>query len=80
VELRSIDYVPPEERHGRVRDQFTLWFPLNANIFALVLGGVMVFLGLQLPVGMHRHRIRSPSLASPWFASPIQGPRSACRR
>jgi NCS1 family nucleobase:cation symporter-1 len=47
IELRSIDYVPPEERHGRVRDQFTLWFPLNANIFALVLGGVMVLLGLN---------------------------------
>ena len=47
MELRSIDYVPPEERYGRVRDQFTLWFPLNANIFALVLGGVMVFLGLD---------------------------------
>jgi NCS1 family nucleobase:cation symporter-1 len=47
VELRSIDYIPPEERYGRVRDQFTLWFPLNANIFALVLGGVMVFLGLN---------------------------------
>jgi len=47
VELRSIDYVPPAERYGRVRDQFTLWFPLNANIFALVLGGVMVFLGLD---------------------------------
>jgi NCS1 family nucleobase:cation symporter-1 len=47
VEQRSIDYVPPEERYGRVRDQFTLWFPLNANIFALVLGGVMVFLGLN---------------------------------
>jgi nucleobase:cation symporter-1, NCS1 family len=47
IEVRSIDYIPPEERHGRVRDQFTLWFALNANIFNVVLGGVVVFIGLN---------------------------------
>ena len=39
---------PRSERHGRVRDQFTRWFGLNANIFVVVLGGVTVFLGLNL--------------------------------
>ena len=39
IEVRSIDQVPPGERHGRIRDQFTLWFGLNANIFPVVLGG-----------------------------------------
>lgn len=48
VEVRSIDQIPLSERHGRVRDQFTLWFGLNANIFVVVLGGVTVFLGLNL--------------------------------
>ena len=47
IEVRSIDYIPPEERHGRIRDQFTLWFGLNANIFPVVLGGVLVFMGLD---------------------------------
>ena len=47
IEARSIDYIPPEERHGRIRDQFTLWFGLNANIFPVVLGGVLVFMGLD---------------------------------
>jgi NCS1 family nucleobase:cation symporter-1 len=47
VEIRSIDQIPPEERHGKIRDQFTLWFALNANIFYLVLGGVVIFLGLN---------------------------------
>ena len=47
IEVRSIDHVPPEERHGRVRDQFTLWFALNANIFLLVVGGVVIYLGLD---------------------------------
>jgi NCS1 family nucleobase:cation symporter-1 len=47
IEVRSIDHIPPEERHGRIRDQFTLWFGLNANIFPVVLGGVVVFMGLS---------------------------------
>ena len=47
IEVRSIDRVPPGERHGRIRDQFTLWFGLNANIFPVVLGGVLVFMGLD---------------------------------
>ena len=25
IEVRSIDYIPADERHGKVRDQFTLW-------------------------------------------------------
>ena len=47
IEVRSIDQIPPGERHGRIRDQFTLWFGLNANIFPVVLGGVLVFMGLD---------------------------------
>src|ERR1039457_379526 len=47
IESRSIDQIPPEERHGRIRDQFTLWFGLNANIFPVVLCGVVVFIGLD---------------------------------
>jgi len=39
IEIRSIDYVPPEERHGTIRDQFTLWFGLNAVVSSVVLGG-----------------------------------------
>jgi NCS1 family nucleobase:cation symporter-1 len=48
IEVRSIDQIPPEERHGQIRDQFTLWFGLNANVFQVVLGGVVVFMGLDL--------------------------------
>ncbi len=48
VEVRSIDYVPLDERHGRIRDQFTLWFGNNADIFNVVLGGVLVLMGLNL--------------------------------
>lgn len=47
IESRSIDHVPHEERYGTPRDQFTLWFGLNANIFPIILGGLAVFLGLD---------------------------------
>src|ERR1700729_1520607 len=47
IEVRSIDYIPADERHGKVRDQFTLWFAATMNIFNIVLGGVAVFLGLN---------------------------------
>lgn len=47
LEAHSIDYIPAEERHGKVRDQFTLWFAATMNIFNIVLGGVAVFLGLN---------------------------------
>jgi NCS1 family nucleobase:cation symporter-1 len=47
LEVRSIDYVPPEERHGKIRDQFSLWFALNGNLFTFVIGGVVIFMGLS---------------------------------
>ena len=29
VEQRTIDIIPHDERHGRVRDLFTIWFGSN---------------------------------------------------
>jgi NCS1 family nucleobase:cation symporter-1 len=48
LETQSIGPIPSDERHGRIRDQFTLWFGFNANIFFVVLGGVGVFIGLNV--------------------------------
>ena len=42
LETRSIDFVPADERHGRVRDQFTLWFAATMNVFNIVLGAIAV--------------------------------------
>ena len=79
IEVRSIDYIPVTERHGRVRDQFTLWFGLNGNIFPVVLGGVLVAMGLNflwacvaivvgIVVGLSLvglHAIQGPALGVP---------------
>ena len=48
AEVYSIEPVPDALRHGRVRDQFTMWFGLNANLFVVVLGAVLVEMGLSL--------------------------------
>lgn len=48
IEAHSIDIIPENERTGRVRSQFTLWFATNANVFNFVLGGFAILFGLNL--------------------------------
>jgi NCS1 family nucleobase:cation symporter-1 len=47
VERRSIDYVPPSERHGKVRDQFTVWTAANATALNIFFGSLAILLGLN---------------------------------
>ena len=50
IEQHTIGYIPPQERHGKVRDLFTLWFGGNIAPLPMVTGalGVQVF-HLNLP-------------------------------
>jgi nucleobase:cation symporter-1, NCS1 family len=48
LEEKSIHYIDPGERHGRVRDQFTMWFGANTCALALVFGGLAISFGLSL--------------------------------
>ena len=48
IELRSIDFVPEAERHGRVSDQGPFWFVSNFHFFAIAIGFVGPSLGLPL--------------------------------
>ncbi|RKS77735.1 NCS1 nucleoside transporter family [Motilibacter peucedani] len=48
VEVRSIDYVPLDERHGKVWSQGPLWFMSNAQIATLAVGVTSVTLGGNL--------------------------------
>jgi NCS1 family nucleobase:cation symporter-1 len=45
IEVRSIDYVPAEERHGGLASQFTLWLAANLQITAIVTGALAVVFG-----------------------------------
>jgi nucleobase:cation symporter-1, NCS1 family len=48
IEAHSIDIIPEDERRGKVRSQFLLWFATNANVFNFVLGGFAILFGLNV--------------------------------
>ncbi len=49
VERRTIDHVPPAERHGHPSSLFTIWFASNMQVTAAVTGALAVIIGLPLP-------------------------------
>lgn len=48
LETHHIDIIPTTERHGKPRDQFTLWFAANANVVNFTIGGLAILFGLNL--------------------------------
>ncbi|WP_433722814.1 purine-cytosine permease family protein [Nocardia sp. CA-129566] len=48
VEVRGIDFVPPQERRGTPRELFTIWAASNVAYIYIVLGGTALLLGLSL--------------------------------
>jgi NCS1 family nucleobase:cation symporter-1 len=48
IEFRSIDFVPEDERHGRVADQGLFWFLGNFHFFSIAIGFVGPSLGLSM--------------------------------
>jgi nucleobase:cation symporter-1, NCS1 family len=79
VEIRSIDYVPLTERHGKVWSQGPLWFMSNAQIatlavgtFSVVGGGNLVWSIIAIVLGalvgtffMAFHAAQGPQLGLP---------------
>src|SRR4051794_34551286 len=48
IEVRSIDWVPDSERHGKLWHQLPLWFLGNFQYFSIPIGFVGPSLGLSL--------------------------------
>lgn len=48
VETRSIEYIPADERHGKARGLFPVWFGANMHLTTLVTGALCVSFGLNL--------------------------------
>ncbi|MFT4044687.1 MAG: cytosine permease, partial [Gordonia sp. (in: high G+C Gram-positive bacteria)] len=40
VERRTIDHIPVDERHGRARDIFTVWFGSNIMLLTIITGAL----------------------------------------
>lgn len=52
VERRTIDHVPVDERHGRARDLFTVWFGSNIMLLTIITGALATTVfGLPLWAG-----------------------------
>ncbi|WP_051404799.1 purine-cytosine permease family protein [Bacillus cihuensis] len=79
VETRSIEYIPANERHGKAKDLFPIWFGANMNITTLVSGSLPIMLGLNLfwsvvaivigsligAIFMASHSVQGPKLGIP---------------
>jgi NCS1 family nucleobase:cation symporter-1 len=50
MEARTIQPIPNDERHGRARDLFTIWFGTNLQLLTIVTGGLAVTV-FDLPFG-----------------------------
>lgn len=48
VETRGVEFVPVDERHGKAKDLFLIWFGANMHITTLVTGALPISLGLNL--------------------------------
>jgi NCS1 family nucleobase:cation symporter-1 len=46
VETHHIDVIPAAARHGKPWQQLFFWAGANVNVFNIVLGGIVVFIGL----------------------------------
>ena len=48
VEVRGIEVIPDEDRHGHPRELFYIWLTSNFTVLYLVFGGLLILLGLNL--------------------------------
>ena len=60
IETRSIDWVPEDERHGRIWHQAPLWFLGNFQYFSIPIGFIGPALGLSLVLDDRRRHARHP--------------------
>ena len=80
IKSRSIDYIPPNERHGKVLNQGPFWFLGNFHFFTVAVG----FVGPSMGLGFGPTALAGALgiLFGTAFVAfhAFQGPSSACRR
>ncbi|MDQ6597224.1 purine-cytosine permease family protein [Bacillus salipaludis] len=79
IENHFIDFIPEEERHGSVRNLFSIWFSANMHILTIVTGALAIVFGLNLfwavvsillgnligAIFMATHSVQGPNLGIP---------------
>jgi NCS1 family nucleobase:cation symporter-1 len=48
VEQHHVDFIPPDERHGKAADLAPFWFAMNQQALTFVTGALAVFVGLNV--------------------------------
>ena len=80
IEVRSIDYVPLNERHGRIWHLGPLWFMSNAQIATLAVGLISISEGASLFWPVLAIIIRMMVRRCSWRSTPRRARSSGCRR
>lgn len=80
IEVRSIDWIPDSERHGKVWHQAPLWFLGNFQYFTIPIGFIGPSLGLSLGWTIVAGTAGILVGPSSWRSTRPRGPRSGCRR
>jgi len=52
LEKRAIEFIPADERRGRARDLFAVWFTPNVAVTNITVGAIIFSLGLSLPTAI----------------------------
>jgi NCS1 family nucleobase:cation symporter-1 len=75
LERHGIDYIPPDERHGKPYTLFTFWAASNVQILAVSVGVLAIVFGLSLPWAIFAIIVGNAAGGLYMALHSVQGPR-----
>lgn len=75
LERHGIDYIPPNERHGKPYTLFTFWAASNVQILAISVGVLAIGVGLSLPWAIFAIIVGNAAGGLYMALHSVQGPR-----
>jgi nucleobase:cation symporter-1, NCS1 family len=75
LERHGIDYIPPDERHGKPHTLFTFWAASNVQILAISVGVLAIVFGLSLPWAIFAIIVGNAAGGLYMALHSVQGPR-----
>jgi len=75
MERHGIDYIPPDERHGKPNTLLTFWAASNVQILAISVGALAIVFGLSLPWAIFAILVGNAAGGLYMALHSVQGPR-----
>ena len=75
LERHGIDYIPPDERHGKPNTLLTFWAASNVQILAISVGALAIVFGLSLPWAIFAIVVGNAAGGLYMALHSVQGPR-----